>query len=358
MTDDLSTAIQAAISTTNRATIDRLLNALDRAANAIDRQPLPPTAAQTLFRLFTMLLTPNNAALAMTVWRKSAALGDPRLSEALYLNRHLVERLFCHLIESGENWEPGAADLGRILEGWKPAASERSAVMVTAMQKSGSTYFSHLLGQYLDQPVVAPHSTNRLREEMDQSVLRIASRMGAVIQCHLPAGDELTTFLHLHRIRPVVILRDIFECIASYAEHVRNSHYLRTLGHRFDDLPVEDRLDFTIDFIALHYVNFVASWQHYAQRHPVLVRHYDDNRRDWTRTLGETASWLGRGRDDDRAAAVVRRLDELADVEPGSTRRSREKYISPERITPAQKERVRRLYRHYPKTDFSLVDGS
>jgi len=164
---------------------------------------------------------------------------------------------------------------------------------------------------------------------------------GRLVRAHVPASLRLRACLNMLQIRPIILVRNIFETIASYV----GGGYFITDGHRFADLGEERQRRLLLLRNASDLVDLFASWSVLAAANPRLLRvdRYEDVSRDWP---GYVLRVL-----EERGVRVTRERVEAAMVglppEPGFGR---------SHFTDAEKALVRELYVQYPTVDFRAID--
>lgn len=164
---------------------------------------------------------------------------------------------------------------------------------------------------------------------------------GRLVRAHVPAGLRLRACLNLLRIRPIVIVRDIFDTLASYV----GGGYFIADGHRFTDLDADKQRRVLLLRNASDLVDLYASWAVLAAANPRLLRvdRYEEIGRDWP---GYTLRVL-----EERGYRATRQQIEaaLADLPP-------EPRFGQAKFTEQEKALVRELYAQYPTVDFRVID--
>ncbi len=103
-----------------------------------------------------------------------------------------------------------------------------------------------------------------------------------VTHVHMQAFPANTAFLSAFGIRPIVMVRNIPDMLASYWDMVEDGDIGLPMGLNctipadFSALPTERRADFMIDVIAPWYAGYYATWSRFAETSPdgiCLVRY-------------------------------------------------------------------------------------
>ena len=132
-----------------------------------------------------------------------------------------------------------------------------------------------------------------------------------VTHVHMQAFPANTAFLSAFGIRPIVMVRNIPDMLASYWDMVEDGDVGLPMGLNctipadFSALPTERRADFMIDVIAPWYAGYYATWSRFADTHPdgiCLVR-YSRVRERPGRDPGAHPAIIGPGQDGTRLPA-------------------------------------------------------
>ncbi|MDF1790980.1 MAG: hypothetical protein P1U88_03675 [Thalassobaculaceae bacterium] len=170
---------------------------------------------------------------------------------------------------------------------------------------------------------------------------RLDLQSGRLVRGHVAAGLRLRSAMNLLRLRPVLIVRDIFDTLASYV----GDGYHIALGHRFDLLDRTAQRRILLLRNAVDLVDFYASWSVLAKLNPRLLRVdvYEEIVGDWA---GYTQRILQeRGAKADRA--LVETAMQGAPIAPP---------VQSHGFTAEEKALVRELYAQYPTVDFTRID--
>ncbi|HTW33608.1 MAG TPA: hypothetical protein VMD53_03240 [Rhizomicrobium sp.] len=131
--------------------------------------------------------------------------------------------------------------------------------------RDGTPYLPNFIGAYLD-----------------------AERSPTVGHLHMQALPANRNFLDMFGIKPVIMLRDIPDMLASYWDMLDTDPVARADGlnclipHDFLSLSREEKADFMIDIVAPWYVSYFATWKTYHDDAPqtVCVLRYDEFQND------------------------------------------------------------------------------
>ncbi|MEM8551967.1 MAG: sulfotransferase domain-containing protein [Pseudomonadota bacterium] len=171
-------------------------------------------------------------------------------------------------------------------------------LLVACMPKSGSTYLSQILsglpGLRREKLV---YGYERREQELSQLRLREANALtqslrrlwadgdlpghemptGYVAQHHVRCSRPLLKLLEGTRIKPIVLVRNIFDVIPSVIDHLRGESKFMSMayvGEDFDQYSDHEAAAFVADMVIPWYVNFFVSWTAAPIVAPLVV--YED----------------------------------------------------------------------------------
>lgn len=170
-------------------------------------------------------------------------------------------------------------------------------------------------------------------------------RARSLIRGHVTATVRVRACIALLAIRPIVLVRDIFDTIASYAAD--RGYPMMFPGYRLDGFGIADRQRMQTMRMAVQLVDFYASWMAAQQAGLCTVLRWEDVHLDWPSFLVDRLAEHGQRRD--RATIV----DQMAALPPdpnagpglGSGMSDECRFL------------VRSLYAQYPALDFRPIDA-
>lgn len=194
-------------------------------------------------------------------------------------------------------------------------AGDRPHVLLACMPKSGSTFLSGAIAALPGfRRVDLTPGYDRREQELSASLIRRHARHAYVAQHHVRFSRPTQKLIARHRLTPVVLVRDLFDCVVSLRDHIRKESVILPTAY-FDahhrKLPDRD-LERAIARLAIPwYVNFYMGWRTCPDAH--FVR-YEDMLAHPVDTLMGIARAAGRDIDQATAAAA------LAAAQGGRTR--------------------------------------
>ncbi len=155
------------------------------------------------------------------------------------------------------------------LEMWDPGYRH---LLLACVPKSGSTFFAAILaGLPGFEKVSLIPAYGRREQELDMNCLAVAQRTGGhyVAQHHVRYSQETQRFIELFSLHPIVLVRNIYDVVASVRDHLKVGGTVIAQAYVPPDLPQwEDGAieQFIADMIVPWYFNFYASWADCPQR--------------------------------------------------------------------------------------------
>jgi hypothetical protein len=226
-------------------------------------------------------------------------------------------------------------------------------IFIACVPKTASTFLKNLLvglTGYRDAFMV--HAPGQSEHELYLPILREVARQDTVTQQHCRAADANVQMMQAFAIRPVVLVRNIFDSVMSLLDFYNRGAFLDSY-HRADFLSLDDatKVDLLIDNVIPWYFQFVASWDlvERQQRLDIMWLTYEELVADKPAAVQKILAFYGLG--------VARRNVEEAirDTEADSRKNRFNKGVTGRgrvSLTDAQKDRIRGFARYFPSTDF------
>ena len=229
-------------------------------------------------------------------------------------------------------------------------------IFIACVPKSASTFLKNLLVNltgYSD--LFAVYAAGQTEHEIYLPILKESAHLNTVTQQHCRASDANVHLMQGFAIRPVVLVRNIFDSVISlfdfYNKGAFQTSYFRADWPKLDD---EAKIDLIIENVIPWYFQFVASWDsaEKQKRLEMCWLTYEELVRDKPSSVLKVLEFYGLGAP---RRGVEQRIREIESEErtnrfnKGVTGRGRSS------LTDRQKEQIRRLTRYYPSTDFARV---
>jgi hypothetical protein len=247
------------------------------------------------------------------------------------------------------------AELSDFMDDMQPKELGRH-IFIACVPKSASTFLKNVLVSltgYRDAFMV--YAAGQSEHELYLPTLRETARLNTVTQQHCRASDANVQLMQGFEIRPVVLVRNIFDSVMSLLDFYDGGAYFNSYFRAdFESLDRESKIDLLIDNVIPWYLQFVASWDlvEKQNRLELMWLTYEELIGDKSTALKNVLEFYGLG---------ARRRDveqKLSDIE--SERRSIRfnKGIAGRGrsgLNERQKAQIRRLTKYYPSTDFGRI---
>lgn len=229
-------------------------------------------------------------------------------------------------------------------------------LFIACVPKSASTFLKNLLVNLTGyRDLFAVYAAGQSEHEIYLPMLREFAHLDTVTQQHCRASDANVHLMQAFGIRPVVLVRNIFDSVMSlfdfYNQGAFQTSYFRCDWQVLDE---ETRIELLIENIIPWYFQFVASWDlaEKQKRLEVYWLSYEDIVTDKPSSVVKVLEFYGLGAS---RRSVEEKIAELESegrkirFNKGVTGRGRSG------LSNRQKERIRRLTRYYPSTDFARI---
>jgi len=229
-------------------------------------------------------------------------------------------------------------------------------IFIACVPKSASTFLKNLLLRltgYRDVFVV--YAAGQTEHEIYLPTLCEYADSNTVTQQHCRASDANVHLMQAFGIRPVVLVRNIFDSVMSLLDFY-NSGAFKTSYFRADwpTLDEETKIDLLIENVIPWYFQFVGSWD-LAEKQQRLEVHwvsYEEFTADKCSAVFKILEFYGLG-------ASRRGVEQcIGEVESNGRKNRFNKGVAGRGrsgLTERQKDQVRRLARYFPSTDFARI---
>jgi Sulfotransferase domain len=273
------------------------------------------------------------------------------------LSRRRLRRLARHPIRSARPLERGLD----VAAGFKRRFVRPSGpyVFVACMPRTGSTFLTETLCEltgFKRAELSDAYAENE--QELDVPRLLDAYSYGSVTQQHVCANARTVELMRDFRIRPVVLIRNIFDIVVSIR------HFLLTEGcgkwptffttdERFRQLDESTQFEQIVELGLPWYFDFFVSWSDVAQRRALdtMWLTYESAVADWAGAVRRVAEFYGL----DAGASAIDAALERTTARAPSLRLNKGVPSLGDALEPMVRARIERYARFYPDVDFSAI---
>ncbi len=230
-------------------------------------------------------------------------------------------------------------------------------IFIACVPKSASTFLKNLLVNLTGyRDLFSVYAAGQSEHELYLPTLRDSAHLDTVTQQHCRASDANVHLMQAFDIRPIVLVRNIFDSVMSLLDFYtkQGAFYNTYFRADFQSLDQETRIDLLIDNVVPWYMQFVASWDlvEKEKRLEITWLRYEDLIGDKPAAIAEVLKFYGLGAQQKAVEAKIR------ETESEGRKIRFNKGIAGRGntgLTGSQKEKIRRLSRYYPTTDFSRI---
>jgi hypothetical protein len=254
---------------------------------------------------------------------------------------------------------PAERTLHSTLKWKRRLSSPGTYILVVCMPKSGSTFMAKVLSEVTGYKYV-PLADGFERREQNLYLPKLinAYSIESTTHQHIRATARDIELMNQFSIRPVILVRNIFDIVFSIRDHMCQEGYefpTFYCNDRFKELDEKDQLDFIIELGIPWFFNFFVSWTEAITtgRIDALLLTYEEVVADWETAIGNVLRFYGIEKTDTEIEMALKRT---------MNRKKREIRLNKGKIgrgsmglTPEQNEKIVGFSRFYPWIDFSEI---
>lgn len=218
------------------------------------------------------------------------------------------------------------------------------------MPKSGSTFLSNAIGRVpgFRKTSLVRHF-GRTEQEIDPNLTLRKQRHNFVAQHHVKYNDNTADVMRTFSLTPVVLVRNIFDCVASIRDHLRHESVYSPTAFFTEDhkyLPDPELETLIVALAVPWYIHFFASWTECPE---ALWVTYEEMVGDEASTVERILRHSGSNLDRKTIAKSIQGGDPAADrLNVGGSGRG--KSLMTENV-----DTIDRYANFYPDIDFSRI---
>lgn len=246
------------------------------------------------------------------------------------------------------------------LRDYAPGLSEAELgrhIFIACMPKSGSTFLKHVLCKLTGwREASLTYAFLQNEEELYLPHLRSVARQDTISQQHCRATIPNVQMMQAFGIRPIVLVRNLFDAVISYTDFFDTGATVNTFfAGRWETLERDRRIDLMIDHFVPWYLAFFVSWSDAMSKDQIdchLLR-YEDMIADKPGTIETLAAFHDLDYSASDCAGAVASVE--GDEDKEKTRFNKGKPGRGDELSKKQNDRIRALAEYYHNIDFSPV---
>ena len=227
-------------------------------------------------------------------------------------------------------------------------SSDSQHLLVACQPKSGSTYLTRIISCLPDfRTASLVPGYGRREQELDASLLASFHSSNYVAHHHVRYSEATGVLLNRFHVKPVVLVRDIFDIVVSLRDHFRRESVESSMGFVFPymkDWPDAQLEGFIAQMIVPWYFNFYLSWLECENR---FMLNYEDLRTDAFAAVMSINDHFSLGYD----SVAINRAVELANS--SFTRKNQAIAGRGASLDAATKDAIYEMASYYDGVDFS-----
>jgi hypothetical protein len=229
--------------------------------------------------------------------------------------------------------------------------SNTTKILLACFPKSGSTFTSSVLSQ-LDgfRRVSLVPSYGRREQELDVRYLYKHRNIDFVAQHHVRYSIYLEEVLQKYNVKPIILVRNLYDSIVSVADHLRNESAIFPMAViSSEHAKLNDAQLYRVisDLVVPWYINFYVGWKTSPIK-PLVVKYEDmiGNPEDYFQNIFNAAG----------INVTSKNLNDcISKAYNGQTRLNKGVAGRGDSLPSDVKEQVKRFTAHYPSVDFSDI---
>ncbi len=236
----------------------------------------------------------------------------------------------------------------------KNLAHRNEYILLACMPKSGSTFLLSVLHEVTGfRDGTLCYAYDRSDQDLYLPKLVAFVTTDVIVRQHIRANKPNLELLKCFSIRPVVVVRNLFDTIISLYDHYRNESPISPgilAADHFAELDDETQLDMLVDLMAPWYIGFYVSWYQAKERQEIEMfwTTYEEIIADKPRMVRKVLDFYNINRTDEQIEAAMEAVSQKRTrFNKGITGRGEMG------LTESQKARIVNFTRYYPWVDFT-----
>lgn len=229
-------------------------------------------------------------------------------------------------------------------------------IFIACVPKSGSTFLKNVLLSLCSyRDALMSYTGAQFEQDLYLPTVIHVAKADTVTQQHVRATDATVQMMQAFEIRPVVLVRNIFDSVISLLDFYNGGASSNSFFREdYKALDEETKIDLLVDNLVPWYFQFVASWSLVEKqgRLDIFWLSYEELINNKPTSITNVLKFYGLG-------APLRGIEQRIRETESEKRRTRfNKGVAGRgdaRLSESQKSRIRSYARYFPTTDFSRI---
>ena len=230
-------------------------------------------------------------------------------------------------------------------------------IFITCAPKSGSTFLKNVLvGVTGFKDMFSVHASLQNEQELDLPHFVKFGNIDTVTQQHARASEANIQMMQGFGVRPIVLVRDIFDTTASLLDFYSKGFAFSTFFDKedFNSFSDDEKIDILIKYALPWYFQFVASWQRAEKDRRLEMKWltFEEMVRNKSGTVTDILSFYGIIAPTEYIAQKITENEEKKD-----TNRFNKGIVGRGTtiLSETQGERIKDLAKAFPSADFGII---
>lgn len=234
-----------------------------------------------------------------------------------------------------------------------------SKLFICCMPKSGSTFVAKTLSKILNYQYAHFFEEFGMASAQNVSEIKAIDLLDKylVIHQHLLGTNENIFLLKRFGVKPLILVRNIYDGIVSLREHIHSENsdwpFLFHINEIFFQQNEQEQYDFLIDFAVPWYINFYTSWYEKikSKRIEGLMLTYEEMIDDKQKFFSKILNFYQKNFSGEEIKKVCDEMGQSKDVRFSVGQKGR----GEKKLNNRQKEKIAKMTKNYPNIDFTLI---
>ena len=229
-------------------------------------------------------------------------------------------------------------------------------IFIACTPKSGSTLLKNaLLSITAYRVAFMVYTPGQFEQDLYLPMVNSVAGVDTVTQQHCRASDANVQLMQAFAIRPVVLVRNIFDSVVSLLDFYNGGAFSNSFFRAdYRNLDERTRVDLLIDNFVPWYFQFVSSWSlvERQRRLDLMWLTYEELINNKSKAVTDVLRFYGLGAP---LRGIERRISEIESEKRGTRFNKGVAGRGKSGLSDLQKNRIRTYAKYYPTTDFSRI---